>query len=289
MAVLHRMARSRFLLLLGAAVALVVPLTTLPHLPRVTWWPVLLGSAPWLVGEYVLCALRWRALTTRLDDAPQRRTWYLRANAESELLGLLTPGHVGADVWRIKRLTGAGVARGDALLSVGADRLVGVVGVTAYILFAAPEIPVRYAAIAAAIGTGLVLAALVGRRWRSRLLPSGPLPRPRTVVGALVLAAAYQLTVVVMLFGTLCATGHSLPPLSLLAAFGASQAAGAIPGPNGASPREGALVLALVALGIPLTAAAAAVTLKAALAWIPAFTLGGIPLLLGRTADPAPA
>ena len=33
------------------------------------------------------------------------RRWHLRAYAESELLGLLTPGHVGADVWRMHRLT----------------------------------------------------------------------------------------------------------------------------------------------------------------------------------------
>ena len=47
------------------------------------------------------------------------------AYAESELLGLFTPGHVGADLWRLKRLTGTGLDRGDAVLSVGTDRLVG--------------------------------------------------------------------------------------------------------------------------------------------------------------------
>ena len=97
-----------------------MPALTLPSLPSVSPWPVALGLLPWIVGKYVLCPLRWRALT----DAELGRRWHLRAYAESELLGLLTPGHVGADVWRMHRLTRAGLGRGDALMSVGADRFV---------------------------------------------------------------------------------------------------------------------------------------------------------------------
>jgi hypothetical protein len=284
-----RVLHSRALLVVGVLVALAVPAFTLPSLPHVTVWPMVVGSLPWIVGEYILCALRWRSVTTRFEKAPAGHLWYLRANAEAELLGLLTPGHVGADVWRIKRLTHEGVARGDSLLSAGTDRVIGVIGCAAFVVFAARDLPLRHAAVAGGIGAGLVLAALIGRRLRSRLLPGGALPCARVLLGALLMAAAYQLTIVCMLLGTLHATGHSLAPMSLLAAFGASQAAGAIPGPNGASPKDGALVVALVALGIPLAAAAAAVALKAALAWIPAFALGGVPLLLRRPVAPAAA
>ena len=70
----------------------------------------------------------------------------------------------------------------------------------------------------------------------------------------------------------------------MLGAFGASQVAGAVPGPNGASPRDGALVVALVALGVPWDAAPAAVAVKAAVAWLPALALGGVSLLLTRAA-----
>jgi hypothetical protein len=80
------------------------------------------------------------------------------------------------------------------------------------------------------------------------------------------------------------ATGNTLDPLALLGAFGASQLAGALPGPNGASPRDGALVVALAALGVPWAAAAAAVALKATLAWLPALALGGVSLVLTRRA-----
>ena len=79
------------------------------------------------------------------------------------------------------------------------------------------------------------------------------------------MTALYQLTIAAMLLGTVQATGHDVSPLALLGAFGATQFAGAVPGPNGASPREGALVVALVALGVPWASAMAAVALKAAL------------------------
>jgi glycosyltransferase 2 family protein len=97
-----------------------------------------------------------------------------------------------------------------------------------------------------------------------------------------VLAAGYQLSIAALLMGTLAATGHDLGPLAVLGAFGASQVAGAVPGPNGASPRDGALVAALVALGIPWDAALAAVAVKATVAWLPALALGGVSLLLTR-------
>jgi hypothetical protein len=99
-----------------------------------------------------------------------------------------------------------------------------------------------------------------------------------------VLSAGYQLSLAALLMGTIDATGHDLSPLAVLGAFGASQLGGVVPGPNGASPRDGALVAALVALGIPWQAALAAVSIKAAVAWLPAIAFGGVSLLLARRA-----
>lgn len=276
----HSLLHSRTVLVLGIVLSLLVPALTLPHLPHVTLWPVLLGLLPWVVGKYLLCPLRWRALT----DAGLTRRWHLRAYAESELLGLLTPGHVGADVWRIHRLTRSGLARPDALVSVGLDRFVGAVGLAAFVGFAGTALPWRMLAVAAGVGLLVLVLALVLRRVRPDLLPSRPRPRPGQLAHGLVLSAGYQLSIAALLFGTLAATGHTLSPLALLGAFGASQLAGAVPGPNGASPRDGALVVALAALGVPWVAAAAAVTLKAAVAWLPALVLGGVSLVLTRRA-----
>ena len=99
-AALHQIAHSRTALVLGVLVSVAVPVLTLPRLPA---WPCgrLVGLLPWVIGKYVLCPLRWRVLT----GEGLSRSWHLRAYAESELIGLLTPGHVGADVWRVARLT----------------------------------------------------------------------------------------------------------------------------------------------------------------------------------------
>lgn len=269
---------SRTLLVLGVVVSVLVPAVTLPRLPAVTLWPVVTGLVPWIVGKYLLCPLRWRVLT----DASLSRRWHIRAYAESELLGLLTPGHVGADLWRLKRLTGAGLGRGDAVVSVGADRLVGALGLAAFVAFAGTALPVHMLLAVAGVSLAALVTVLVVRRVRPGLLPSRPLPPPRALAHGLVLSLGYQLSIAALLVGTIGATGHAVSPLAVLGAFGASQLAGAVPGPNGASPRDGALVVGLAAAGVPWAAAVAAVTLKAAVAWVPALILGGSSLLHHR-------
>lgn len=276
---LSRVLHSRVTLLLGVLVTLAIPAFTLPHLPEVAFWPVVLGLLPWILGKYVLCPLRWRALT----DADLGRWWHLRAYAEAELLGLMTPGHVGADLWRLKRLTGTGLERGAALVSVGMDRLVGAIGLAVFVAFAGTALPTHLLWPAfGAVAVGLVVFLLV-RRFKPEWLPGRPaLPRPRQLAHGLLLSAGYQLSIAALLLGTVSATGHALDPLAVLGAFGASQLAGAVPGPNGASPRDAALVLALVAMGLPMMAAVAAVALKAAVAWLPALSLGGASLFFTR-------
>lgn len=272
--------KSRTALVVGTLTALLVPALTLPNLPQVKLWPLVLGLLPWVVGKYLLCPLRWRVLT----QPAQSRAWHLRAYAESELMGLLTPGHVGADLWRVGRLTRASVARGDAVLSVGTDRLVGAVGLAVFVGFAGAALPGRMLVIAGVAAVLLVLVAVLVARLRPDLMPTRPLPRARDLIHGLVLSLGYQLSIAGLLLGAVAATGHEMSPLALLGAFGASQLAAAVPGPNGASPRDGALVAALAALGLPWTAALAAVTLKAALAWVPALLLGGASLLATRQA-----
>ncbi|CAA9302529.1 MAG: hypothetical protein AVDCRST_MAG07-974 [uncultured Frankineae bacterium] len=260
------------------AVALAVPLLTLPSLPRLSWWPALLGLLPWVVGKYVLCPLRWHALSA----SGRSRAWHVRAYAESELCGLLTPGHVGADAWRVRRLTRTGMSTPDAVAEAGLDRLVGALGLAAFVAVSATALPVRMLLTALGLAALAVAAAvLVGRR-RPDWVPHRRLPRGRALVLGVLLSVGYQLSICLLLLGTVMATGHTLGPLALLGAFGASQIAGAVPGPHGASPRDGALVVALAGLGLPWQAALGAVALKATLAWLPALLLGGVSLLLAR-------
>ena len=260
------------------AVAVAVPLVTLPSLPRLSWWPALLGLLPWVFGKYVLCPLRWHALS----ESGRTRRWHIRAYAEAELCGLLTPGHVGADAWRVRRLTRTGMSTPDAVAEAGLDRLVGAIGLAAFVGLSAAALPARM--LLTALGVALVavaVAVVVGRR-KPHLVPTRRLPAPRKVAYGVALSVAYQLSICLLLLGTVAATGHSLGPLALLGAFGVSQLAGSVPGPHGASPRDGALVVALAGLGLPWHAALGAVALKATLAWLPALLLGGVSLLLAR-------
>lgn len=277
---LKQIMHSRLVTVLGVAVAVAVPAVTLPRMPHVTLWPVVLGLLPWIVGKYVLCPLRWHALTA----SDLTRWWHIRAYAEAELLGLFTPGHVGADLWRLRRLNRAGLNGADALTSVGLDRLVGAIGLAAFVGFAGTTLPLRMLLVAFGVALLAVVGALVLRRVRPDLMPRQPMPRPRVLAHALLLSAGYQMSIAALLLGSVAATGHEVSPLALLGAFGASQLAGAVPGPNGASPRDAALVVALAALGVPWAAAAAAVTLKAVVAWLPALLLGGVSLIVTRWA-----
>jgi hypothetical protein len=270
--------RRRLLTAVAVVVAVVVPLVTLPSLPHLSWWPALLGLAPWVVGKYVLCPLRWHALSV----SGRSRRWHIRAYAESELCGLLTPGHVGADAWRVRRLTRTGMSTPDAVAEAGIDRLVGAIGLAAFVGFSAVALPVEMLLTALGVGALAVVVALVIGRRKPHLVPHRRLPAPRTVAYGVGLSAVYQLSICLLLLGAVAATGHSLGPLALLGAFGASQLAGSVPGPHGASPRDGALVVALAGLGLPWHAALGAVALRATLAWLPALALGGVSLLLAR-------
>jgi hypothetical protein len=213
--------------------------------------------------KYVLCPLRWHALSL----AGKNRRWHLRAYAESELLGLVTPGHAGADLWRIHRLENVGRRRPCAVAEVGLDRLVGAVGLTAFVVIAGASLPVQLLLAAIGIALTVILVGLVMARLRPDLLPRRPLPtdahaaawdrdlrglpahHPRDAAGSGARRRPHRRA--------------ARPPR----VFGAAQVAGIIPGVHGASPREGALVVGLATLGVPWGAALGAVALLGLLAW----------------------
>jgi hypothetical protein len=254
------------------AIAVAVSLWSFDRVPHASWLPALIGLVPWATGKYLLCPLRWHALST----GGRNRRWYFRTYAEGELLGLASPGHVGADLWRMYRLQAdAGMARSCAVAEVALDRLIGALGLTVFVVLAGASLPPRLLVAAASIAVTVLVIALLARRRRPDLFQARPLPSLRVTVKGIVLSMGYQMSIVALLTGTLAAMGAHLDPVALLGVFGASQVAGIIPGVNGASPRDGALVVGLVALGISWPAAVGAVALTALLAWVPALTLGG--------------
>ncbi len=175
--------------------------------------------------------------------------------------------------------------RPSALAEVGLDRLVGAIGLAVFVVIAGAALPPRLLVVAVGIALLLLVVGLLVHRFRPGLLASRPLPAPRVLVRGVLLSMAYQLTIIGLLMGNLAALGQEVHPLALLGIFGASQVAGIIPGVNGASPREGALVIGLASLGVTWSAALGAVALAALLAWAPALLLGGVSLVARRVRD----
>lgn len=275
-------------LLLSFAVG--VSLWSFERVPDASWLPALLGLAPWAFGKYVLCPLRWHALSV----SGRSRRWHLRVYAESELLGLISPAHAGADLWRVHKLETTGMNRTSSVAEAALDRLMGSIGLMLFVVLAGATLPPQVLAASIGIAVFFLLIAFVVRRVRPALLADRPLPRPSVAAKAVLLSMGYQLSIMCMLMGTVAAMGQELNPLQLLGVFGASQVAGIVPGMHGASPREGALVVGLASLGLTWTAALGAVALTALLAWLPALVLGGGSFAVRRVrarfaAAPAPA
>lgn len=258
---------ARLVPLIGIGVAV----GTWMHLPHMHLTPALLGLGCWTIGNYLFCPLRWRTVSTR--GKPLR--WYARVYAEGELLGLLTPQHAGADLWRIRQLVHTGANKRSALAEIAADRLAGGVMVTALAAIAGMSLPSRFwplAGLAMAVVAGAVF--LTRRLWRPQL---AQIQRPNgwAFVRGAMISALYQAGYLGFFVGLVAAVGHHASPLGMASVLGISQAAGLLPGVHGAGPREGAMTGGLVALGLPLSAAFAAVALGAALAWVPAVLVGG--------------
>jgi glycosyltransferase 2 family protein len=252
-------------------IATAVSVWSVDRVPDASPLPAFIGLLPWVLGKYILCPLRWHALTA----SGQSRWWHIRAYAESELLGLVSPGHAGADLWRVHRLHTVGMRHAAAVSEVALDRLVGAAGLVVAVLVTGATLPPQVLIALVGVAGAVVAVVLALRSWRPSLLAGRPLPPIRVVIHGLLLSLGYQATIVCLLLGSVYAVGHSVDPLPLAAVFGASQVAGVVPGVHGASPRDGALVVGLASLGISWTAALGAVALAAVLAWIPALLFGG--------------
>jgi glycosyltransferase 2 family protein len=259
-----------------AAVALPVgvSLINLARVPSVELLPLLPAVALYIVGKYLLCPLRWHAVTR----GGLTRGWHVRAYAEGELLGLAAPAHVAADLWRANRLIRAGLTPGHTARAIALDRGIGAVGLglggAAVGVMLPPAVLV---AVAAAAAAALLAAWLLRVRRRLR---GDDVSRPtwRVLCVGLGLSVLYQACAAAFLLGVVTAVHEPVSPLRLAAIYAASQLAGVIPGWSGLSARDGALAASLTTLGLPWAAALGSVALAALIAWIPALVLGGTSL-----------
>ena len=264
----------RWLLVLARlvpVVGIVVAVGTFSHLPHMRLEPALVGLACWTVGNYLVCPLRWSAVSTRGKSL----RWYVRVFAEGELLGMLTPQHAGADLWRVRQLVTAGSTKGSAVAEIAADRLSGGVMIAVLGVLAGMTVPARWWPIAGAVLAAVALAVWCTRRWWQPRVMELQRPKGWAVVRAAAISALYQLGYIGFVIGLVAAVGHHVGLLGAASVLGLSQAASLLPGVHGAGPKEGAMTGGLVALGLPLAAAVSVVALAAALAWLPAVVVGG--------------
>jgi hypothetical protein len=257
----------------GGVLVLVLAIAAinLARVPHASLRPLLYGLVPWAVGTFVLCPLRWHQVTA--SQAPRR--WLMRVYAEGELIGMLTPAHTGADIWRAHQLRKRGMETAAAYADVAVDRIVAGIATLAFILVAGVTLPFDDALPAIIASPFVLIAALLVRRRHPNVFPNRALPSPMRVIRGVGLSLVYQLTFLALLLGSVNALGQTVEPLPLLAVIGASRIAGIVPGMHGAGPREGALVAGLVAMGLPLHTALGATSLASVVVWAPALLLGG--------------
>ncbi|TDU83730.1 lysylphosphatidylglycerol synthase-like protein [Kribbella voronezhensis] len=268
--------------------AVLLSLWNVERVPHTSVLPAAIGLLPFAIGKYILCPLRWHALAA----SGRTRVWHVRAYAESEILGLISPWHAGADLWRVHRLETTGVRRSAAVAAVALDRFVGAVGLVVAVAVCGIALPPIVLVVALGLAALVLVAAVLVRRRRPGLAGSWPWPSPTVFAVGVVLSIGYQATILGLLIGALQAVGDSVSAFQLVAVFGASQLAGALPGVHGASPREGALVAGLASIGVSWTAAFGAVALTALLYWVPALLFGGGCFFLrwrGWFTEPRPA
>src|SRR3954447_2320966 len=176
------------LLRVAPVIGLVVAVGTWSHLPKMHLQPALLGLACWTVGNYLFCPLRWRAVSTR----GKKWSWYARVYAEGELLGMLTPQHAGADLWRIRQLLHAGSDKSAAVVEVAADRLSGGLIVAVLAVLAGVALPPALLPIAGGALAAVALTAyLVRRLWLHRVRDVAR-PRGWALVRAALISGLYQ-------------------------------------------------------------------------------------------------
>lgn len=272
----HTVVAHRGVRIAALVIAVAISLWNVDRVPHTAMLPALLGLLPFAIGKYVLCPLRWHAIST----SGRTRRWHLRAYAESEVLGLISPWHAGADLWRVHRLESVDVRRSSAVAEVGLDRFIGAIGLVVAVAVTGVTLPWTVLVIALGAAAIVLVVALVVRRRRPTLAGRWPWPSPKVFALGVLLSIGYQATILGLLIGAIDAVGGPVPGLQLLAVFGASQIAGVLPGVHGASPRDGALVAGLASLGIAWREAFGAVALTALLYWIPALLIGGSLLFL---------
>lgn len=241
-----------------------------------------------LIASQLIAAVAWRALLQRLADV--RLPWpaTIRLHYAAQAVGAVTPGNLGADVYRVAALdVDTGRARlalpivVQRVTSIAALLILGGVGALALPIVGGVTSLVSLAIIAlGVIGLPVAIAIWFGlRRARPRMETWAPVLRDGLGLGMVfhLVGLALGFVLVVAVDGEL--TGRSI---DVIAALAVARLSLAVPlSPNGLGLQEGALALLFARLGLAPEVALAALVLNR-LAMLATIVLGALALASGR-------
>ncbi len=234
-------------------------------------------------------AATWRALLRRLGGVVLPWRQVMGEYYAAQALGGITPANLGGDAYRVQALRGAGHGTDAALWPVVVQRVTSYLALS---LLAAAALPVLGSTAGPAVGGAVwalaasfvVLggAAVVFRARRSGRLPRAGQSAARTALvgigGGLVFHAGSVLLTYVLVVSLVPA----VPAVPVLAAIAVARLALAVPlTPSGLGIQEGLLSLLFAGLGLPASAALAAMVLSRCALLLTA-SLGSAALLGGR-------
>jgi uncharacterized membrane protein YbhN (UPF0104 family) len=291
-------------LLLVAIVAFFGPTSITAKLSTVDWvlaTPALAG----LVMVHLLQIGSWRLLSRILCNIELPWFTATRAYYAGQIFGSLTPGNLGADVYRATMFSSSAGWK-PALVPIIAQRIFSYAGL---ILLALGALVILYAPLwvgAASLGVLAACAILwtlsrdgsahakLRRLW-SRLLQragrsaDGRLPSPRACAGALALSVTFHFACILLTFVLLQSVQTGADAAHVIAVFSFARLASLLPFvPYGLGLQEGAFVLALPTVGVS-PEAAIAVSLLGRLALLGTLLVGAGFFCLGtgtNTAQP---
>lgn len=258
-------------------------------------------------GGFVLSAWRWQRVLTALE-APARLGDLVGHYMAGQFVGNFLPSTIGGDLLRISRATKTTGSSETSFASVVLERLTGWLVLPLLVLAGLIFHPSLLSlgnssriALLLSLGTlallGAVLAMAANERLAGRFAQNDGWTRfigavhlgvdrlrrdPRTALGVIGAATAYQLSGVLTVYLATLALDLEVPLSAVLAFAPAVAIAQVLPvSLNGLGVREGAFVLFLGPLGVPTSQAIAlglllfTMTLVASLLGAPAFAAGG--------------
>jgi uncharacterized membrane protein YbhN (UPF0104 family) len=264
--------------------------------------PAVLG----LVVVHAVAATTWRRLLRDLAGVSLDWRATLRLYYAAQVLGTVTPGNLGADVYRVLAVR-VEASRGQLVGPVLVQRLTSTIALISLGVAGAMVLPVPglapFGLVAAALGGILAITTVAmlrrtdaadgGRLWRIFGWTGATVSRGRlrsAVRDGIGLGLVFHgagLLLGLVLVRAVDAEAVVQPSL-VLAALAVARLSLAVPiAPNGIGIQEGVLAILFVQLGLPAESAIAAALLNR-LAFLLTAAVGAISLAVPRGARPAP-